>query len=72
MTTMTVPEVAAMMRVSRQTIYAWCKSGTIPHVRIGGCVRFVPSEIERLLTKNAQVEEPPIGPRPYRPTIVRV
>ena len=32
---LTVPEVAALMRVSRMTVYRLLESGTLPSVRVG-------------------------------------
>ena len=44
--TVTVPEVAEFLRVSRQTIYMMVKNGKIPHFRVGSKVRFKRSDIE--------------------------
>jgi excisionase family DNA binding protein len=41
----TVAEVAAYLRVSRSWVYHRLESGLLPHIRIGGLVRFDPAEI---------------------------
>jgi excisionase family DNA binding protein len=45
---LTVPEVAKLLRMSRQTIYNMIRGGTIPHFRIGTKVRFNRADIEAL------------------------
>jgi len=49
-----VPELCAKLRVARSTVYDWVHLGFIPHVRLGGCVRFRPSEIGRWLDQQAK------------------
>jgi putative molybdopterin biosynthesis protein len=46
---MTVPEVADLLRMSRQTIYTMIRSGQIPHFRVGNKVRFNRADIEALM-----------------------
>jgi excisionase family DNA binding protein len=36
---MTVPEIADLLRLNRQTIYNWIDAGTLPHVQAGRRVR---------------------------------
>jgi excisionase family DNA binding protein len=36
---LTVRQVAELLQVCRDTVYAWCKRGVIEHVRIGNAVR---------------------------------
>jgi len=56
---LTVPEVAKMLRMSRQTIYNMVKSGDIPHFRVGNKVRFNRADIDALMqTKPVTTGEP--------------
>lgn len=41
-----VPEVAEALQVSRTTVYMILKSGELPSVRIGGCRRVVPDDLQ--------------------------
>ena len=36
---LTVPEVSAYLSLSEKTIYAWCRKGRLPSVKLGGAVR---------------------------------
>ena len=46
---LTVPEVAKMLRMSRQTIYNMVKAGDIPHFRVGTKVRFNRADLDALM-----------------------
>ena len=46
---MTVPEVAKLLRMSRQTIYNMVKAGDIPHFRVGNKVRFNRADLDALM-----------------------
>ena len=46
---MTVPEVAKLLRMSRQTIYNMIREGKIPHFRIGTKVRFNRADLDALM-----------------------
>lgn len=47
---LTVPEAAALLRVSRSTIWRWCKDGTFTSAfKIGRNWRISRAEIERLM-----------------------
>ena len=48
-TSLTVPEVAKLLRMSRQTIYNMVKSGDIPHFRVGNKVRFNRADLDALM-----------------------
>ena len=48
-TSMTVQDVAKLVRMSRQTVYNMVKSGAIPHFRVGNKVRFNRADIEALM-----------------------
>ena len=55
---LTVPEVAKMLRMSRQTIYNIVKSGDIPHFRVGNKVRFNRADLDALMqTKTVTTGE---------------
>lgn len=42
---LTVDEVAVWLKVSTKSIYRWVKKGTIPHVRVGGGLRFSQQDV---------------------------
>ena len=46
---LTVPEVAKLLRMSRQTIYNMVKAGGIPHFRVGSKVRFNRADLDALM-----------------------
>ena len=48
-TTLTVQEVAKLLRMSRQTIYNLIREGAIPHFRVGSKVRFNRTDINSLM-----------------------
>ena len=57
-TSLTVPEVAKLLRMSRQTIYNMVKSGDIPHFRVGNKVRFNRADLDALMqTKTVTTGE---------------
>lgn len=43
-----ISDVAKIFRVTRQTVMAWIKNGTIHGVKIGGVYRISEDEIKRL------------------------
>jgi excisionase family DNA binding protein len=45
---LTAQDAADLLRVARDTIYAWCKAGYLPSVRIGGSYRIRPSDLQAL------------------------
>ena len=55
---LTVPEVAKMLRMSRQTIYNMVKAGNIPHFKVGNKVRFNRADLDALMqTKTVTTGE---------------
>lgn len=44
--------------VARSTVYEWVQIGFIPHVRMGGVVRFRPSDIGAWVNKQASPGRP--------------
>lgn len=52
---LTAAEVAAHLRVKRQTVYSWARRGVLPRVTIGPLVRFRARDVERLIeTRDAR------------------
>ncbi len=43
---LTINDVADKLRVSPSWIYKKCKAGIMPHVRIGGMLRFVERDVD--------------------------
>ena len=52
---MTVPEVAKLLRMSRQTIYNMTREGRIPFFRVGTKVRFNRADIDALMQTKQRV-----------------
>ncbi len=50
---LTVDEVASMLRVQKSTIYKWTHIKFIPHVKVGGRIRFREQDIEAWLVKRS-------------------
>jgi len=46
---LTVAEVAAMLRVSRATVYRLVRNAALPVVKIGADMRIDPADVERWL-----------------------
>lgn len=42
----TAQDVAAYLRVSRSWVYHRAESGELPHFRVGGALRFSPTDID--------------------------
>jgi excisionase family DNA binding protein len=50
---LTVEEAAALLRVSRSTVWRWCKEGTLKSAfKIGHTWRIPADEIEDLIRRN--------------------
>lgn len=47
-------QVAEWLNVKESTIRKWTHYGFIPHVKLGRCVRFQESEIEKWLRERAE------------------
>ncbi len=54
---MTVEQAAKVLAISRGTAYAGCRSGEIPSVRIGNCVRVPRQALEAMLTRNGNAPD---------------
>jgi excisionase family DNA binding protein len=49
---LTVAEVAAMMRVSKMTVYRLVHSGELPAVRVGRSFRVLEKDVDEYLRKS--------------------
>jgi excisionase family DNA binding protein len=49
----TVTELSSLIKVAPTIIYDWVHEGFIPHVKLGRCVRFRPSEVMVWLDRHA-------------------
>lgn len=48
---LTADQVAEMLQVDKSWVYAACRSGRIPHIRLGRYVRFSEPAIEEWMSK---------------------
>ena len=46
-------DVARYLKVSRSWVYQKAESGMLPHVKVGGLVRFVPGRVRDFATGSA-------------------
>lgn len=51
---LSVPEAAKLLSISVRTVYALVERGELPHARVGGQIRFVPSVLEQWLTDGGK------------------
>ena len=47
---LTVEEVVAILKVNRETVYRWLRSGELPSCKIGHCYRVKTKDLEEFLT----------------------
>jgi excisionase family DNA binding protein len=47
---LSVPQAAELLSISVRTVYTLVERGELPHVWVGGQIRFVPSVLETWLT----------------------
>ena len=47
-------QVAELLGLKKQTIYVMVMRHQVPHLKIGGALRFDPNEIERFLEEKKQ------------------
>ena len=57
MTLLTPQELAEYLKVGKQCVYNWVHLKKIPYTKIGGCIRFVMSDIEKWLIERTRDEE---------------
>jgi excisionase family DNA binding protein len=55
---LSVPETARLLNVSVRTLYALVARDDIPHVRVGGQIRFVPEALEEWLRAGGRRAAP--------------
>jgi len=48
----TIAETAKELKVSKPTLWRWCKSGYLVPITVGGKRRYKTSDIQKLLTKS--------------------
>jgi len=51
---LTVPEVAAVLRVSTRTVYTLCEQGRLAHVRVMNAIRVEPAALIALVRSRAK------------------
>jgi len=61
MNIVTIKEVAAFLQVKPSTLYSWVNSGSIPHFRLNGVIRFDLDELKRWVLTSRTTEP---NPRP--------
>ena len=54
----TVHEASAFLRLSRKTVYRKAAEGTMPYTKIGGSLRFVPSDVRGWATGDMAAVTP--------------
>jgi len=52
---LTIEQLAEILQIKKSTIYAWTFAKKIPHLKIGGALRFREREIVKWI--DSQVEE---------------
>jgi excisionase family DNA binding protein len=52
---LTGPCLARLLGYDRKTVYRMAKAGRIPHMRLGGCIRFNPQTVAVWL-RDSQME----------------
>lgn len=62
-TLMTVEDVASYLKVAVQSVYRWASQEKIPHLKVGGSLRFDPNEIQEWLNKKPARRGRPLGGR---------
>ena len=55
---LTADEVAAVLNVSRKSVYKWAEAGRLPFIRLGGrVVRFDPGAVRQFIESGRRNEE---------------
>jgi excisionase family DNA binding protein len=50
----TVGELSGATKIAKSTIYEWVQQEYIPHIKVGGCIRFRPGEVMAWLDQHAK------------------
>ena len=51
---MTAKELAALLKVSRQSISNYVKKGDLPHIRFGQNLRFIKDDVRKHIERRAK------------------
>lgn len=51
---LTASEVADRLGVSRQTVYRWAKAQLLGSLKVGGVVRFRPSDVDEFMERSTR------------------
>lgn len=51
---LTVDQVAKVLLVGKQRVYALCRLGILPHIRLGRSVRFDASQLESFMNSGGR------------------
>lgn len=54
-------DLAKLLKVSKQAVYAWVENKTIPFYRMEKCIRFDPGEIEEWVKERRMADRKPPG-----------
>ncbi len=52
-TLLTVRDVGAVLRLSTATVYAICKRGDLPCLRVSNAIRIAPTDLETFITRQS-------------------
>jgi len=52
---LTANELSELLKISKDTVYRWVHQGYLPHIKMGGAVRFNQRAIEIWLNKRTHV-----------------
>jgi excisionase family DNA binding protein len=50
----TVAELSGATKIAKSTIYGWVQQEYIPHIKVGSCIRFIPTAVLAWLDKHAK------------------
>ncbi|MDD3927037.1 MAG: helix-turn-helix domain-containing protein [bacterium] len=51
---LTVANVAELLSIPPQRVYALCEKGIIPYIRVGRSLRFSPEQLERFIADGGK------------------
>jgi excisionase family DNA binding protein len=55
---LTPSDIAEIFCVAKPTVYTWAARGCLPHIRIGGSLRFDPHAITEFIQRQAEPASP--------------
>jgi excisionase family DNA binding protein len=53
---LTAKEIAPYLKLSEKTVYKWAKEKRIPHINLGGSIRFVEEDVIRWSESKKHIE----------------